>query len=240
MFSKNIKENIVKILGFLLIYGFLHSQAFALTYQIPSNGSTIGEYKKVRAGQYDTLPEIAEAFDIGVLDMIQANPKLNNKVINSSTWVVIPEEFELPSGPREGIVLDLAQLRVFYYHPNSNLVSTYPVGIGRQGWSTPQGTTYIASKKKDPAWHPTASIRREAARNGKTLPSVVAPGPHNPLGKYALYLGFKGILMHGTNKPSSVGLRSSHGCIRMYANDIQELFSTAPIGTKVRIIYDSH
>jgi L,D-transpeptidase ErfK/SrfK len=112
------------------------------------------------------------------------------------------------------------------------------VGIGRQGWSTPLGKTRIVSKQAHPAWHPPESIRREAARNGKTLPLVVPPGPHNPLGQYAMHLGFSGILMHGTNNPSSVGLRSSHGCIRMYADDIEELFSTTNIGTPVRLVFE--
>lgn len=239
MISKNIKQNIVKILGIIVLYGLSHSYALALTYKLPSSGNTIGEYKKVQARQGDTLAGLAEEFDIGVLDMTQANPRLRNKGIQSNTSVVIPSEFVLPSGPREGIVLNLAEMRVFYYHPDSNLVSTYPVGIGRQGWSTPQGSTRIVSKEQNPTWHPPASIRREAARSGKTLPLAVPPGPHNPLGHYAMHLGFQGILMHGTNKPSSVGLRSSHGCIRMYAQDIHDLFSMAPVGTKVRVVYEA-
>lgn len=233
----NLKKNLAKSLWILVLFGFFHSCALAVTYRIPSNGNSIGAYETVRAGKTETLFDIAEKYSIGTYEIVKANPQLNNKTLNSNTSVVIPSEFELPSGPREGIVLDLSKMRVFYYHPDSNQVSTYPVGIGRQGWSTPQGTTRIVSKEKNPTWHPPDSIRREAARSGKTLPLSVPPGPHNPLGHYAMHLGFHGIVMHGTNKPSSVGLRSSHGCIRMYANDIQELFSMAPIGTSVRILY---
>jgi L,D-transpeptidase ErfK/SrfK len=127
-------------------------------------------------------------------------------------------------------------MRLFYYHPEENLVSTYPVGIGRQGWSTPLGTTTIVSKQIDPDWHPPASIRLEDAKQGIMLPLVVPAGPHNPLGQYAIHLGFPGILIHGTNKPSSIGLRSSHGCIRMYAPDIKELFLSAPLETSVRVV----
>jgi L,D-transpeptidase ErfK/SrfK len=236
----NLKRISLGTLGIICLLGLYHPSATALTFEIPSSGNVVGEYQKVRAGSADTLTELAEKYDIGVYEMVQANPRLNAKTLKSSTTVIIPAQFTLPSGPRHGIVLNLADMRVFYYHPDGRTVSTYPVGIGRQGWSTPTGNTHVVSKTKNPAWHPPASIRREAARKGKILPLVVPAGPHNPLGQYAMHLGFSGILMHGTNQPSSIGLRSSHGCIRMYSADIQELFSFVSIGTSVRIVYEPH
>lgn len=236
-------KKLANLLGLIFLLGLYHPNTSALTYKIPGSGNVVGEYEKARAGSTsatDTLIELAQQFDIGVYEMVRANPRLSGKTLKPNTSVIIPAQFTLPSGPRKGIVLNLADMRVFYYHPDGETVSTYPVGIGRQGWSTPTGNTRIVSKKKNPAWHPPASIRREAARKGKTLPLVVPAGPRNPLGQYAMYLGFSGILMHGTNQPSSIGLRSSHGCIRLYPADIEELFSMVPIGTSVRVVYEAH
>lgn len=224
----------------ILLYGLSFPPAAALTYTIPLLGNTVGAYKEISANSGDTLEELAEEYDIGVFEMREANPHLKNKEIIRGTKIVIPSQFRLPSGPRTGIVLNLADKRLFYYHPNEAQVSTYPVGIGRQGWSTPLGTTQIISKEKNPAWHPPASIRQEAEMHGKTLPLVVPAGPRNPLGQYAMHLGFPGILMHGTNNPASVGLSSSHGCIRMYADDIKSLFFMVPIGTSVRVVSEPH
>lgn len=234
-----------KNIGLLILYGFILSLALidpslALTYKIPESGNVIGEEKEVTADEGDNLLDMAENYDIGVGDMLKANPRLSHHDFRHSTKVTIPSQFTLPAAPREGIVLNLAEMRVYFYHPGENLVSTYPVGIGRQGWGTPLGETKILSKEKDPAWYPPDSIRREAERNGKELPDVIPAGPDNPLGLFAMHLGFKNILMHGTNNPHSVGLQSSHGCIRMYADDIEEVFRLAPIGTPVRIIYEPH
>jgi L,D-transpeptidase ErfK/SrfK len=237
----NLKRILVSTFGLTFLLGLYHSSVHGLTYTIPSSGNTIGEHRTVKAGsttETDTLTELAQLFDIGVYEMVRANPRLSGKLLKPNTSVIIPAQFTLPSGPRKGIVLNLADMRLFYYHPDGNTVTTYPVGIGRQGWSTPLGNTRIISKTKNPAWHPPASIRREAERKGKILPLVVRPGPRNPLGQYAMHLGFSGILMHGTNQPTSIGLRSSHGCIRLYPADIEELFSLVPIGTSVRVVYE--
>ncbi len=240
MLTKELKKSLTTGLAVLVLYTLAQPLTFALTYDIPSNGDVVGKYQKVRFNDGDTLVDIAEEYDIGLYALIKANPHLNNKALKNGATVIIPSQFILPSGPREGIVLNLADMRVFFYHPDGDKVSTYPVGIGRQGWSTPLGTTRIVSKEKHPAWYPPESIRREAESRGKELPKVVPAGPNNPLGQYAMHLGFKGILMHGTNDPGSVGLRSSHGCIRLFADDIENLFSMAPIGTQVRVVYEPH
>src|SRR5690606_9951022 len=135
-----------------------------------------------------------------------------------------PSAFILPPGPREGIVLNLAELRLYYYHPGGKKVSTFPVGIGRSGWLTPVGETVIARKKEGPTWIPPKSIREYMKKKGVHLPEKVYPGPENPLGDFALYLGWQNYLMHGTNQPNTVGIRSSSGCIRMYPEDIKRLF----------------
>ena len=231
-----LKKKLVNCLGTLVLSLLATSPLKALTYKIPEVGNTVGEYKEIEAKKGDTLTELAERYDIGVYDMLRANHHLSHKVLKAGTKVIIPSQFHLPSGAREGIVLNLAEMRLFFYHPGENLVSTYPVGVGRQGWSTPEGMTKIISKQMHPAWHPPASIRQEEERRGITLPDVVPAGPHNPLGQYAMHLGFSGILIHGTNRPSSIGLRSSHGCIRMYEDDIKELFLAAPLQSSVRII----
>lgn len=236
----NLKKILIKTLGLLLINGLVCPTIWSLTYSLPSNGNVIGSYKKIQAREGDMLHKIAQRYDIGMYEIYTANAHLPRRSgLEAGTTVIIPARFVLPSAPRQGIVLNLAKMRVFVYHPDGDRVSTYPVGVGRQGWSTPQGSTTIVNKKAHPDWHPTASIRREAARRGKTLPTVVLAGPKNPLGQYAMYLGFKGILMHGTNTPKSIGLRSSHGCIRMFPADIEELFNIVRVGTPVRVVYDN-
>ncbi len=235
-----LKINLIGLIQLFVVTLGLCNTAECLTYKIPTKGNIIGEYRSIMADRGDTLFDIAEEFDIGVGDMLAANPDLSHKPFKSPTEVIIPAQFILPNAPKEGIVLNLAEKRLFYFHPDGETVSTYPVGIGRQGWATPLGTTEIVSKKEHPAWHPTESIRREAAMKGKPLPLVVPPGPKNPLGNYAMHLGFTGIMIHGTTSPKSVGLQSSHGCIRLYANDIDELFHLSTIGTPVRVIYEPH
>lgn len=236
----NLKRIFFSSLGSIFFLGLYHPDTFALTYKIPRSGNVIGEYEETTAGSAVSLTELAQQHDIGMYEMARANPHLYRKRLKYNTSVIIPSQFTLPSGPKKGIVLNLADMRIFYYHPDETTVSTYPVGVGRSGWSTPRGTTSIVSKEKNPAWHPPESIRREAARRGKTLPRVVPAGPRNPLGQYAMHLGFTGILMHGTTQPISIGRYSSHGCIRLYNPDIKELFYMVPIGTVVRVVYEPH
>ncbi|MDX1654915.1 MAG: L,D-transpeptidase family protein, partial [Candidatus Competibacteraceae bacterium] len=142
--------------------------------------------------------------------------------------------------PREGLVLNVAELRLYYYpKPKAGeppVVKTFPVSIGRMDWKTPLGTTQVVAKVKDPAWYPPASIKREHAERGDILPDVVPPGPDNPLGQHAMRLGIPGYLIHGTNRPSGIGMRVTHGCVRMYPEDIASLFPEVPKGTRVTIV----
>ena len=138
------------------------------------------------------------------------------------------------------MVINIAAMRIFYYPPHKagepQVVHTHPIGIGRVGWATPVGMTKIVRRQKDPVWHVPASVRKEHRENGEILDAVVAAGPDNPLGRHAFYLGWPSYLIHGTNKPYGVGLRSSHGCIRLYPEDIAEFFDMIPVGTKVRVV----
>jgi L,D-transpeptidase ErfK/SrfK len=153
---------------------------------------------------------------------------------------VLPTQFVLPDAPREGLVVNLAQLRVFYFPKRKpgelQTVITHPIGIGKVGWSTPEGTTKIVGKMKNPAWFPPSSVRKEHAEAGDPLPRRVPAGPDNPLGAHLMKLGWPSYLIHGTNKPYGVGMRSSHGCMRFYPEDIAQLYDAVPIGTKVQVV----
>lgn len=231
-----LKQLFIGLIGVLAI-----NSTNALTLQMSADGNKIGKTEEVRIKRGEKLSTIAKRHGISVTEVIAANPNISHdKLIPGGTIVLIPKYFPIPEGPHEGIILNLANLRIYYFHPDGTTVSTYPVAVGKQGWSTPQGETSVVAKEKNPAWRPPVSIRREAARRGRSLPLVVPAGPHNPLGRYAMRLGFGGILIHGTNQPRSIGTRSSHGCIRMLPKDIEELFKSVEIGTNVRIVHQHH
>lgn len=209
----------------------------ALTFNLPAAGDDlIGEIMRVETAHDDTLSNIARMYDLGFLEIKEANPGIDAWLPGEGTRIVLPMQFILPPGPRQGIVINLAELRLYYYPEGTDKVITYPLGIGREGWSTPTGNTRITKKTQNPSWHPPDSIREEAELQGRILPKVVNPGPDNPLGEYALYLSLSSYLLHGTNKPSGVGMRVSHGCVRLYPEDIRELFSTVKVGVPVRIV----
>lgn len=228
----------------LLIAGLLYlsSQSlFALTFALPQDGGDIiGEIQMTTVGRNESLGEIGRRFDVGVYEMIEANPGVDPWVPKPGTVVVVPTRFILPSGPRQGLVLNLAEMRIYYYDPNKPIVTTYPVGIGRKNWSTPVANTTIISKKKDPSWVPPDSIRAEHRAKGDILPAVVPPGPENPMGRFALYLGIGMYRIHGTNKPGGIGVRGTHGCIRLFPEDIQALYYMVPVGTPVRFIHEPY
>lgn len=221
-----------------LLWLLYSSAAFTVTFQIQPGEDLVGElqYATVEPGQ--SLGDIGKQYNIGVYEMMEANPEIDPWVPEPGTQVIVPSYFILPSGPRAGMILNLAEMRLYFYHPDKKHVSTYPIGIGRKSWPTPLGHSSIVHKQKDPTWYPPPSIRKEHAEKGDLLPAFVGPGPDNPLGQYAMRTGFNSILIHGTNKPGGIGLRGSHGCVRMHPADIQELFSMTPIGTSIRIIHE--
>jgi L,D-transpeptidase ErfK/SrfK len=171
---------------------------------------------------------------------VRANPGVNIWVPGEGTEVVLPTQYVLPPGPRRGIVLNLAEYRLYYFPETRDgatpTVMTYPISIGRMDWETPLGDTTVISKVRNPSWYVPQSVLDEHAADGRPLPRIVPPGPDNPLGKYAMRLGLPGYLIHGTNRPAGVGMRVTHGCVRMFPEDIEYLFAKIDVNTPVRII----
>jgi L,D-transpeptidase ErfK/SrfK len=206
-----------------------------------SDDDVVGAVQITIASQEDTLPDIARRFNVGYEEIARANPGVDPWLPGAGRSVVVPTRFVLPDAPHEGIVINVAALRLYYYPPHKKgepqIVYTHPIGIGKVGWSTPQGVTSVVSHVKDPIWRPSAALRKDHFNdNGEDLPAVVKPGPDNPLGKFELTLGWRGYLIHGTNKPYGVGLRSSHGCIRLYPEDIEKIYAMVTNGTPVRVV----
>jgi L,D-transpeptidase ErfK/SrfK len=200
----------------------------------------VGSLQIVTVRKSQTLSDIGRLFNVGFEEMTRANPNVDPWIPKPGTRVVVPTQYILPDAPHRGIVVNLAAMRFFYFPPHKRgqpqVVITHPVGIGRRGWKTPQGVTHVLWHEKNPVWHVPPSILAEHAKEGEPLPKMVGPGPDNPLGDYALHLGWPGYLIHGTNKPVSVGLRVSHGCVHLFPEDIAQIFKIVPNGTEVRVV----
>lgn len=213
----------------------------AEVYELPPPGNdVIGAVTVVSARADDTLIEIARRHGLGYEDIVRANPEVDTWLPGEGTAVVLPTRFVLPPGERRGLILNLAEYRLYYFpEPRDGetaVVMTYPISIGRMDWETPLGLTSVISKVTNPTWYPPASVRAEHAADGDPLPRIVPPGPKNPLGKHAMRLGLPGYLIHGTNRPAGVGMRVTHGCIRLFPEDIGYLFGKVDIDTPVRIV----
>lgn len=214
----------------------------ATTFDLPEDGSrVIGHNLYVYSHEEDTLLDIARRFDLGFNDITHANPNVDPWIPGEGTRVLIPHRFILPDAARKGIVINIAEMRLYYYPKvkkgQRQQVITHPIGVGREGWTTPLGKARITQKRKDPTWTPPESIKKEHLEMGDPLPDVVPAGPDNPLGAYAMRLSMPGYLLHGTNRPYGVGLRVSHGCIRLFPEDIEQLFNIVSVNTPVEIIY---
>src|SRR5579871_5234507 len=209
-------------------------------FELEAGQNVVGVVQMVKAGKDDTLTDIARRFNVGYEEILRANPKVDPWLPGEGREIVVPTEFILPDAPRTGIVINIAAMRIFYFppvkHGEPQVVFTHPIGIGKVGWRTPEGVTKIVRRQKDPTWRVPVSVRKEHHENGDDLEPVIGPGPDNPLGKYAFYLQWPSYLIHGTNKPAGVGLRSSHGCIRLYPEDIEQFFTLIPVGTQVRVV----
>ena len=219
----------------------LSAQALAANYPLPPAGEDIiGEVVALPGERRDTLSDIARRYNVGWDAIRQANPDVDAWMVGRDVAIILPTQYILPAGPRTGVVLNLAEMRLYYYPPakagQPREVITYPASIGRMDWRTPLGTTSIVRKTKDPVWNPPASIKREHAEKGDFLPDTVPAGDDNPLGRHALYLGHAGYLIHGTNRPYGIGMRVTHGCVRLYPEDVEELFSIVPVGTRVLML----
>jgi L,D-transpeptidase ErfK/SrfK len=208
-------------------------------FSVAKEDDVIGQLAVIKLEKGDTLPDIARHFSLGTNEISAANPGVDVWVPKDGERVVLPLSFILPDASlRKGIVINLAAMRLFYFKGDSKspAVSTYPVGVGTEERPSPMGDMYVVRKTARPTWHVPASIAADHRKKGDPLPAEVPPGPLNPLGEYALYLSKSGYLIHGTNKPASIGLRATNGCIRLYPESIKKLFESAPVNTPVRII----
>jgi L,D-transpeptidase ErfK/SrfK len=225
----------------------LAAPAWSASYPLPlADQGVIGEVQHAVSHREDTLLDIGRKFGVGYAEIVAANPGVDPWLPGEGTDVLIPSQFVLPDAPRDGIVVSLAEHRLYYF-PKQKLneapiVSTYAISVGRMDWKTPLGLTRIVDKRVRPIWYPPASVREEHAADGRPLPMAVPPGPDNPLGEYAMRLAIPGgaYLIHGTNKPAGVGMDVTHGCIRMFPEDIEEFFKLVPVNTPVRIVHQPY
>ena len=234
---QHLKYFFITVLTFFLCA----TLSFSAVYELPPlENNIIGSIKTIKAEHEDTLLDIARRHGLGYEDIVKANPGLDIWIPGKDSDVLLPTKYILPNVRREGLVLNLAEYRMYYFPvPKKNekpIVITYPISIGRMDWETPLGETRITAKAKNPSWYPPESIRAEHEAEGDFLPRIVPPGPDNPLGEYAMRLDIPGYLIHGTNRPAGVGMRVTHGCIRMYPEDIFFLYNELKVGTPVRII----
>ena len=211
----------------------------AVSYPLPPAGSRlVGSSQVITVPDHNTLPleAFAAQYGQGLSNMLEANPGVDPFLPKSGTRLVIPQQLILPDTVREGIVVNVAEMRLYYYPPGSNTVEVLPIGIGQAGRETPRNwVTAVERKQVGPTWSPTPNTRRAYAAEGKTLPAFVPAGPDNPMGLYAIYIG-RLYAIHGTNSNFGIGLRVSQGCIRLRNNDIKYLFDNVPVGTRVQLI----
>jgi len=191
-----------------------------------------GELAVYPSAETDTFISIARRFGLGYVELLAANPGVDPWLLGDGQKILLPNAHLLPDAPREGLVINLADQRLYFFSPEGGAIRSFPIGLGRTGWETPTGETRIAGKRYKPTWIPPASIRAEKPH----LPAAIPPGPANPLGDHALDLAWENYVIHGTNRPAGIGRRISHGCIRLYPEDIAWLFAKVPIGTGVRIV----
>jgi len=209
---------------------------------LPESGSDlVGSIRVATVSEEETLLDIAREQGVGQEEIVNANPSVDRWLPKPGSEVIIPGRRLLPDTARKGIVINLPEYRLYYFPEPAKKnarreVITVPISVGRMDWKTPLGLTKIASKQKNPSWTPPASIRAEHEADGDILPQVVPPGPDNPLGAYALRLGIPGYLIHGTDKEFGVGMRVTHGCMRLLPEHVEALFRLAPVGTPVRLM----
>jgi L,D-transpeptidase ErfK/SrfK len=207
-------------------------------FSVAKGDDLIGRLRTVRLEKGDTLPDIARHFSLGLDGVSSANPGVDIWVPTAGERIILPQSFILPDAPRSGIVINLAAMRLFQFKGNSEslTVLTYPVGVGTEERPSPMGQMRVERKVNRPTWYVPASIAKAHLKKGDPLPATVPPGPQNPLGEYALYLSAQSYLIHGTNKPASIGLRATNGCFRLYPEDVKRLYESTPVKTPVSIV----
>ena len=237
-----IRTNGLRLAGWLAGCA-MSMQLHAATYPLPAGeDAVIGEVQYVVAQHEDTLLDLGRRYGVGYEEIVAANPGVDAWLPGEGTRVLIPSRYILPDEPREGLIVSLAEHRLWYFPKTkagtAPVVMTYPISIGKMDWKTPLGMTRIVNKREKPIWYPPESVRKEHEADGRPLPKAVPPGPDNPLGEYAMRLGIPGgaYLIHGTNLPAGVGMQVTHGCIRMYPENIAELFKLVAVNTSVRLV----
>jgi L,D-transpeptidase ErfK/SrfK len=216
------------------------SAARAEIFPLAPDQDLIGEAGQIQAERQDTLPDIARRHRLGFDEIVLANPGVDTWLPGEGKIIRLPMQRLLPDVPRTGIVVNLPDGRLYYFRTDEGhpIVETYPISVGQMDWKTPLGVTKIVVKERMPTWFPPKSVREKHLQDGDVLPASIPPGPDNPLGEFALRLGIPGgaYLIHGTNKPVGVGMQITHGCIRLYPEDIEFLFREVPVGMSVRIV----
>jgi len=226
------------LVSFLLLVSALRA-SWATTYPLPPEGSRLVGSNitiTIPEGNTEPLEHFAAMYGLGLSNMLEANPGVDPYLPKPGSQLIIPQQVILPDTPRKGIVVNGAEMRLYYYPPDSGTVVVLPIGIGQAGRETPRNwVTKVERKQEAPSWTPTANTRREYAKEGITLPAFVPAGPDNPMGLYAIYIG-RLYAIHGTNANFGIGLRVSQGCIRLRDDDIKLLFDNVPVGTRVQLI----
>lgn len=224
---------------FLVLGAFAVPPAEAENFLLPSPTVTVvGESHRIAADRRESLLDVARRNGLGFFDMKQANPGVDMWVPRDGADVLLPTSFVLPNARRRGVVVNIAEYRLYFYfeQDGQDMVATFPISIGRMDWQTPLGNWRVTRKRTRPTWRPPKSIIAEYAADGEVLPPVVPPGPDNPLGDYAINFSAPGYLIHGTNRPRGVGMQVTHGCLRMLPEDIEWLFPQVPTGLPVTIV----
>ena len=230
--------NKILLMGFVL--SFYASSLMAATFEYQENDEVVGHIVLHTIKEGDNFLELAQTYRIGFDELVDANPDVDPWIPEQDEQIVVPSQFVLPNVKRNGVIINLAELRIYHFYKSPEgkaLVSTYPISIGKGGeWNTPLTETYITQKQEKPNWYPPESIRKEHEENNDPLPKVVPPGPDNPLGNYSLRLALPGYLVHGTRVPEGIGMRVTHGCIRLHPIGIEKLYSQVEVKTLVTII----
>ncbi|MBC7963340.1 MAG: SPOR domain-containing protein [Steroidobacteraceae bacterium] len=207
-------------------------------FSVAKRDDVIGRLRFISLEKGDTLPDIARHFGLGIKEVTAANPGVDIWVPKAGERIMLPLSFILPDAPRKGIVINLAAMRLFQFKGNgeSLAVLTYPAGVGTEERPSPTGQMFVERKVSRPTWHVPSSIAEDHRKKGDPLPAKILPGPQNPLGEYALYLSKPSYLIHGTNKPASIGLRATNGCIRLYPENVKKLYENTPVKTPVYMV----
>lgn len=234
-----MKKSIRAIVTLALAFAAFSHSAFAVVYPLPAkNSRLIGENLEITVPQDSKLPleAFAAQYQMGLSNLLEANPGVDVYLPKAGSKLIIPHQLILPDAPREGIIINSAEMRLYYYPKGTNTVVVLPIGIGELGKDTPMNWTTTVQRKKDgPTWTPTKKMHEEYAARGEKLLATYPAGPDNPMGLYALYVG-RLYAIHGTNANFGIGLRVSHGCVRLRADDIKWLFDNVPVGTRVQFI----